>query len=342
MSGIGLDIGGANIKVAGEVRVRTVRFALWREPERLAAVLADVLADEPRDEPVLVTMTAESCDCFETRAEGVRFVLDAVDAAAGARQVRVWSTTGGFVSSAVAYARPSAVGSANWHALAMAVAAELPEGRALLVDVGSTTTDLVPLCDARVAARGRDDVTRLAAGELVYVGAAGTPVCALASEVRLRGRRTGVVAECFATMADVMVLVGDAAERPECCDTADGRPLTREHAAKRLLRMVGADLDSHSLGDAVELAEQFCDAAVQRLVKGAARVVAEQGARPEVVVLSGSGEALGGRLAHVCFPGAEVRRLSDEIGEAASSAACAWALRKLWSRRDERVLSAAT
>jgi len=41
-------------------------------------------------------------------------------------------------------------------------------GDALLVDIGSTTTDLVAVHNGRVQATGRSDFERLISGELVY------------------------------------------------------------------------------------------------------------------------------------------------------------------------------
>ena len=76
---LGLDIGGANIKAAtADKRAVSVPFALWKEPDRLSAVLADVVARFDGVEGFAVTMTGELCDCFETRREGVNRILDAM------------------------------------------------------------------------------------------------------------------------------------------------------------------------------------------------------------------------------------------------------------------------
>ena len=53
-----------------------------------------------------------------------------------------------------------------------------PDGR--FMDIGSTTTDLVPLVAGAVAAVGEDDAGRLAAGELAYTGLTRSFVMAMA------------------------------------------------------------------------------------------------------------------------------------------------------------------
>ena len=77
MSWLGLDIGGANLKAAdGRGWARSVPFALWRDPQGLAEALATLVESAPTAERLAVTMTGELCDCFRSKAEGVRHILD--------------------------------------------------------------------------------------------------------------------------------------------------------------------------------------------------------------------------------------------------------------------------
>jgi (4-(4-[2-(gamma-L-glutamylamino)ethyl]phenoxymethyl)furan-2-yl)methanamine synthase len=162
-----VDIGGANTKAArldgGSLRTVSRPFEVWRDREALAAVLREVAAELGPARAVAITMTAELSDAFRTKREGVSFVLDAAQDALG--EPSVLTTAGELISVAAARARPWDVAAANWVATALAVADGHPD--ALLVDVGSTTADVVPIVDGRVAASGRDDLARLLAGELV-------------------------------------------------------------------------------------------------------------------------------------------------------------------------------
>ena len=156
---------------------------------------------------VAVTMTAELSDVFRTKREGVHFVLDAVEAVSRA-PVRVFTTAGELVDAATARARPLDAAASNWVATALLVGRFVPD--ALLVDVGSTTTDVIPVVGGRVAAVGRTDPERLLAGELVYTGVVRTNVAAIVRSVPLRGGQCPVASELFAVSGDVHVLLGVA------------------------------------------------------------------------------------------------------------------------------------
>src|SRR5689334_4768543 len=176
---LGLDIGGANLKAAhssGAARSRP--FALWKSPAALPGALRQLLRGWPPYDLLAVTMTGELCDCFATKREGVRALLDAVSAA-GAVPARVWLTDGRLVGIGAARSRPLRAAAANWLALATFAGRFAPRGPALLIDVGSTTTDIVPLMDGRPVPRGRTDAQRLRCDELAYTGVIRTPLCAL-------------------------------------------------------------------------------------------------------------------------------------------------------------------
>ena len=91
---------------------------------------------------------------------------------------------------------PALAAAANWLALATLVARLVPDDVGLLIDVGTTTTDLIPLDHGRAAARGRTDTERLQNGELVYAGVRRTPVCALATELPIAACRPGWRPSC--------------------------------------------------------------------------------------------------------------------------------------------------
>src|SRR6266487_1955031 len=207
---LAVDIGGANTKAAwldgDSLRTVSRPFEVWRDREALAAVLRDVAAEVAAGEAraVGITMTAELSDAFRTKREGVTFVLDAAQAALG--DVTVLTTSGELVSVEAARARPWDVAAANWVATALAVADAHPD--ALLVDVGSTTADVVPIAGGRVAATGHNDLERLLAGELVYTGVLRTNLAAIASRVPVRGDWCPVSSESFAISADVHLVLG--------------------------------------------------------------------------------------------------------------------------------------
>jgi len=319
---LALDVGGANLKAAhSSGPARSLPFELWKRPEDLPRMLAGLAGTLPAADGVALTMTAELCDCYATKAVGVRAILGAARELAGSRRLAVWGTDGRFHAEAEVRERPGLAAAANWLALAARL---VPEGPGLLIDIGSTTTDLIPIVDARVAVRGRTDTDRLRSGELVYAGVRRTPVCAIAPELPFRNTPTGLAAELFATTLDVYLTLGAIPPDPEDLATADGRPATPDAARDRLARMVGADRDGFGADDALAMARAADSALLDRLATAASRAAV---GRPRHAVVAGSGEALARRLAgRVLEPGGSIVSLSEAWGPVASDAACAHAL----------------
>jgi len=277
---LGLDIGGANIKAAtADGECRSVSFALWQAPDELTERLRGLqVPQQGRPDLVALTMTGELADCFASKSEGVRRIVQSVEAAFPGIPVRVWLTSGEFSEPADAVELWDLAAAANWHALATWAARAVPSGPGLLMDIGSTTTDLIPLLDGQPLMVGRTDLQRLASGELVYTGVRRTPVCALAGPVPLRlspldslPHQIPLAAELFATTLDLHLLTGDTAEDAADCDTADGRPATRICAANRLAHQLCCDSSELEPWQLQELAEWLAEQQLQLLQSGVSR-----------------------------------------------------------------------
>jgi probable H4MPT-linked C1 transfer pathway protein len=317
MKVLGWDIGGVNTKVAcvragilGAVVERP--FELQREPGALVSLLRELAQAAGASTGAVhgVTLTAELSQMFRTKREGVHFVLDAVAAAFPGARVEIYTVSGGFVSIDAARADPLSVAAANWSATAHLAAAFVPD--ALLVDVGTTTTDIIPIQGGRVAAAGRTDPERLLTGELVYTGAVRTPVESLASHVPLHAGAAGVSAEGFALSGDVHVWRGDLAPADYTTATPDGRPATREYAGERLARVVCGDRDLIGTAAVTAIADALAHAQTSRIADAIRRVVARHPALTTALV-TGTGAFLGRAAAEAC--GLRVAPLADDLGE---------------------------
>jgi probable H4MPT-linked C1 transfer pathway protein len=318
---LGLDVGGANLKAAHTGGgARLTPFALWKDPAGLADALRGLLRGWPPFDLLAVTMTGELCDCYESKRQGVHAILDAVESAAAGVPVRVWRTDGDFADVTAAGAAPLRVAAANWLALATWAGRHAPAGPALLVDVGSTTTDVVPLLDGRPLPLGRNDPERLRSQELVYFGVRRTPVCAV-----LSGEGA---AELFATTLDVFLVLSSLAEDPGDTSTADGRPATRAAAHARLARMLCADLETSTGEERLALAERVRDSLVNRLDSAVDAVAGRLPAGPRTFVLAGSGEFLARRVLSQWRGHSPSRVISvgELLGPDVSQAACAYAV----------------
>ena len=77
---IGLDIGGANLKAAtARPAASRCRSSCGSNPDNLPTSSRGFGGEVSDAEELAVTMTGELCDCFETKRDGVRHILAAVD-----------------------------------------------------------------------------------------------------------------------------------------------------------------------------------------------------------------------------------------------------------------------
>lgn len=277
MAVIGWDIGGVNTKaarVAGDVALaaRNEPFEIQRAPGTISARLREIasrLGSEPADAHA-ITMTAELSQFFRTKRDGVAYVLDAVANAFPNSRILVYATDGRFLELAEAREAPLLVAASNWVATAELVATMVSD--AILVDVGTTTTDIIPIAQGRVAALGRTDPERLVSGELLYLGAVRTAVEAIVHHVPLHDGQAGVSAESFALSGDVHVWRGDLTADGYTAATPDGRPANRDFAGERLARVVCADRELLDDSDIDRIAAYVADAMVARIAASIARV----------------------------------------------------------------------
>ena len=327
MSWLALDVGGANIKAAdGQGYAQSYAFALWRDSSRLAQQIRTAISEAPPADHLAVTMTGELADCFESKAVGVRFILQAVSSGSDNRHTRVYLVDGRLVTPQVAVTIPHLASASNWHALARFAARHAAAGPALAIDVGSTTCDVIPLIDGKPAGKGTTDTQRLLTGELVYTGVERSPVCAVAPAAPYRGQTCPLVQEVFATMRDVYLVLDQLPEDSTNVATADGRPATKAAARVRLSRMIAAGGEEFNHRDAVTLAENVADAQVARLADAIGQVKSALPAAPQKIVLSGHGEFLAREALDLLAVAAPCVSLSKEFGPAISRCAPAHAL----------------
>jgi|SRR5579883_1673559 probable H4MPT-linked C1 transfer pathway protein len=284
---VGWDIGGVHLKAARAEIGRIVKVAQYASPLRagmqpLERAFAQARADMGQADHNVITMTGELADTFSSRKEGVERLTALAKSELGA--ISVYAGRAGYVQADKAVAHAADIASANWHACATLIARKCPD--ALLIDMGSTTTDIVPIAAGQVAARGYTDAERLAAGELVYSGLVRGFVMATAYRAPLRGTWTPLINENFATMADVHRILGSLPKGVDVMATADGREKSVEASRGRLARMLGcdaADLDNRSW---LLVARWFAEAQVRAIADAASLVLSNNTASPAPPIIA--------------------------------------------------------
>ncbi len=291
----GIDVGGANTKIATSNGFADSLYApLWKNKKCLYDVLADVKQKFGTElEAVGAVMTGELSDCFETKREGVLYIKQALSATFDAP--KFFDKNCDFKDSAVVDKDPLSFASTNWLASAKFVAALYND--VIFVDIGSTTTDVIPLVRGVIKAKRRD-IERLKSGELIYSGVLRTNIAALLKTVEIgeHGEKCGVSSELFAITADAYLLLGYITEDEYSCESPDsytfvGREKdekSRMSAMRRLSRVVCSDLEELGQDGAVGIAEQVKKAQVDELITSLGRLKEKYGL--DMVVSAGIGD----------------------------------------------------
>ena len=343
---VGIDIGGANLKYCGigtdvsaartkadpaDAGARSTFFPMWQRSGELAAALADDLVKMGSIESLAITMTGELADCFTDRRVGVQHIVEHVIQAArqiGVSDIWFYAVDGRFYDAPSAINRPDLIAAANWHALANYVGQDICRD-GVLADIGSTTTDIIPIADGHVATEAQTDHDRLIEGSLVYIGCRRTPVCAIVDHLTLRGQSANVMNELFATIDDARIVLGSIGESPSDTDTADGKPRTVVCAANRLARMIGLDRRTVSSEDAVELATQIVEKAKSMVAHSLSHFRQQE---QRQIIVSGHAPDL------LDLPDEDTTVLLAEVlGEHVSRCAPAYAVAKLFASKSTKI-----
>ncbi len=261
---IGWDIGGANLKAvlldsSGNMQICIqLPCPLWRGLNELRSAIKTIFSIidlKPNHALHAVTMTGELVDLFPNRHTGVCEIAQCAAAFLG-QKTFFYAANNGFVTLQNIAENTTHIASANWHASAHLLAQYVPD--ALFIDIGSTTSDIIPIANAKVALQDCSDASRMQQDTLVYTGVVRTPIMALGQKVVVNHNgvmtEMNIAAEFFATMADVYRLTGELPAEHDMAETADGKGKTQQESARRLARMVGYDVEDKSIEFWIKLA----------------------------------------------------------------------------------------
>ncbi|MHC1565578.1 MAG: hydantoinase/oxoprolinase family protein [Candidatus Syntropharchaeales archaeon] len=257
---LGVDIGGANTKIASsDGYTGSFYLPVWKGVD-LTGILKSAL-DELCPDKVGVTLTCELADSFLTREEGILHITEIVSDLI--EDALFFSIEGEFQDHNAVVTHPEKFFASNWIASSIFLAEEF--GDILFVDMGSTTTDIIPICSGKPLA-GMSDFERLKRGELIYTGLLRTNVATILDKVEVDGYLCRLASELFAITADVYLLLGKIEACDYTCDTpnayADGGGKTVEDASRRIARVVCSDIQElgmeniHRITNEIALAQK--------------------------------------------------------------------------------------
>lgn len=282
---IGWDIGGAHLKAAllnrnGELlQMHQVACPLWLGLDKLETAFDCILEKfdiQASCAEHAVTMTGELVDLFEGRDDGVRQIAKMTALKLGQR-IRFYqmsqSNEDAFLTFDAVDVNTHVVASANWHASARLLSGYMRE--ALLIDIGSSTTDIIAINNGHLSSSAYSDAERMQQDTLVYTGVVRTPVMAITQKLLVDSKESNVAAEHFATMADVYRLTGSLVEEMDMTETADGAEKTVFASARRLARMVGYDVNDKAMSVWQALAHDCQQRQLQQIEKAVLTQIGE-------------------------------------------------------------------
>lgn len=338
MRTVGYDVGGAHLKVAvvehgRVVAARQLKCALWQGLDHLDAALDVASSFASRADAFAVTMTGELTEIFDSRHAGVTTLVERLDARLSPRP-QFYMGFGEFGTAMVACDNAMRVGSANYLATAELISQRSHD--ALLIDMGSTTTDIV-MCDRPI---GTTDADRLRTGELVYTGLTRTLVPTVTTRAPFRGEMQGLARDAFATMADVRRILGALPGNVDLHPTTDGRGTSVSESLVRFARGFGRDGQMDQIDDWQASAAYVREIQLQSMIDGAHQVLAVAVRPPTLAAVAGIGGAeaaeVARRLDITSKPWIDLIDVESNCRDAAihcaPAAAVAWLLEKQASR----------
>ena len=312
----GFDIGGANTDLAvidfenGEIKNIEVDFAylpMWSNNDDLSRVLVELIekiCPVLQIDAVGISMTAELVDAYDTKKDGV---LDVVKKCEETFTCPIaYVGVDGMLSKEEIEQTPLKAAAANW--IATAQIATLISDNCIFIDTGSTTTDIIPIKNGKECAIGKSDFDRSATGELVYTGTLRTNLASFLDNVELNGKKYRVASELFAQTADVYTVLGLISEEDYVCDTFDGESKSKMDCAKRIARVVCADLEMLSFEDIYDMSKFIHQKQIEQIADGLKQVHETQNL--DLIVTTGLGKDILDRPAAELL-GLEVRSMGD-------------------------------
>ena len=314
----GFDIGGANTDLAvidfdGEdiknIEVDFAYLPMWSNNDDLSRVLIELIENicpVSEIDAVGISMTAELVDAYDTKKDGV---LDVVRKCEETFTCPIaYVGIDGMLSKAEIEETPLKAAAANW--IATAQIATLISDNCIFIDTGSTTTDIIPIKDGKECAIGKSDFDRSATGELVYTGTLRTNLASFLDKVELNGKEYRVASELFAQTADVYTVLDLISEDDYICDTFDGEGKSKTDCAKRIARVVCADLEMLTMDDIVDMSKFIHKKQVAQIADGLKQVVETQDLN--LIVTTGLGKDILDRPAAESL-GLEVKSMGDVL-----------------------------
>ncbi len=215
---VGIDIGGvfvksATVEYSGDegTLLKTERnpFNFRLNNHNLNEALTEelYLHADPKDiDAVVITITAETVGIFRTLEEGVVTISEICSRTYKDIPHGFIAVDGKVHTIEDVLKAPLDFASANWIATSYLASRFIKDG--FFIDVGSTSSDIIPIVNGEVCPEGKIDMYRLHTGELIYAGILRTYIQCLVGKLPFRNGWIGLSSELRCFTAHIYVYLG--------------------------------------------------------------------------------------------------------------------------------------
>ena len=235
-----------------------------------------------------ISMTAELVDAYDTKKDGVLDVVNKCEKTFSCPIAYVGID--GMMSKEEIEKVPLKAAAANW--IATAQIATLISDNCIFIDTGSTTTDNIPIKDGKECA----------------TGTLRTNLASFLDKIEFNGKEYRVASELFAQTADVYTVLDMITPEDYVCDTFDGESKSKVDCAKRIARVVCADLEMLSEEDIIEISKFIHQKQIEQIADGLKQVHETQDL--DLIITTGLGKDILDRPAAELL-GLEVKSMGD-------------------------------
>ena len=234
---IGWDIGGAHIKAVKidfkkkELKNLHMYSPIWKNINTLEKSIKLIKKKFGKNNYHAVVMTAELSDIFKNRKLGVKHIINLSSKILGDKNTFFYNKKN-FIKKNIALDKANSLKSLNWHATANFIGSFF--SNCVLVDIGSTTTDIIPIKNKNVISKGCNDYKRLQSNELLYLGVLRSPINAIE-------KKKNLIYENFADLGDVYRILKKIPAKFDLLPTKDNKNKDKHSSARRIARIFGKD-----------------------------------------------------------------------------------------------------
>ncbi len=295
LSFLGIDIGGAHIKLVGldekknVIIVKYRKCYIWKDPQKLLGEIKFINSLSKNKEVVCgITMTAELCDIFSTRKSGAKTLRNKC------RKIKfkkLFYENSKKVFESIDKSNPVNFMSMNWHAAGRFIAKFLEN--AILIDLGSTTTDFICIKNNKIMNIGFDDFSRLQNGELLYTGIIRTPIFGIENSVNLNSKEFNIIPEFFSRTSDLYRVQGKIKKIFDIDEEADLSSKSINSSYRRIARSFGLDLSNQNKKIIHKLSKKITEQQLNLISENVDKLIKKFGMTQKTpLILAGIGQEI--------------------------------------------------